>query len=231
MQVVILAAGEGTRMRPLTEHLPKPLIEVNGKTLLEHKFDMFPDEITDIVLVIGYLGEKIREKFGDQYGKRHITYVEQKENSGTGGALWRAQDVLKERFVVMMGDDLYIKEDTRACLKYTSSLLVLQKEIPEGSHATIHEIVENEEHIFTHITTQEKPGWYNCNAGLYVLTRDIFKHNPVPLPENKKELSLPHTLLKIANEYPIHVVTGTAWLQVTAPADIALAETWVKENS
>lgn len=57
MQVVFLAAGEGTRMRPLTYHVPKPMVRAGGKNLLEHNIDALPDTVDEIVIVVGYLAE------------------------------------------------------------------------------------------------------------------------------------------------------------------------------
>ena len=75
MQVVILAAGRGTRMGGLTERVPKSLLEVAGKTLLEHKFDILPDDVDEIIIVVGYLGDKIREWYGDGYHSKRIQYL------------------------------------------------------------------------------------------------------------------------------------------------------------
>jgi bifunctional UDP-N-acetylglucosamine pyrophosphorylase/glucosamine-1-phosphate N-acetyltransferase len=95
MQAVILAAGRGTRMGKLTEHSHKTMLQVAGKTLLEHKFDVLPDDVAEIILVVGYLGETIRARFGDSYYGRKLTYVAQ-ENivGGTMNALLQAQSIL-----------------------------------------------------------------------------------------------------------------------------------------
>ncbi|MEK7106611.1 MAG: nucleotidyltransferase family protein, partial [Patescibacteria group bacterium] len=130
MQAVILAAGRGTRMGHLTKTLPKPLLEVSGKTLLEHKFDALPERIDEIILVIGYLGDMIKKRFGDSYEGKKITYVEQGPAHGTAGALWSAREFLRDKFIVMMGDDLYGKKDVeRACRSNT--WLMFAMELPQ----------------------------------------------------------------------------------------------------
>ncbi len=87
MQAIILAAGEGKRLRPLTLDKPKPLIEINGKSLLEHNMDKLIGLVNEIILVIGYKGEKVKEKFGNNYRGIKIKYIKQKKLLGTGKAL------------------------------------------------------------------------------------------------------------------------------------------------
>src|SRR3990167_990885 len=106
MQCVILAAGRGTRMMELTGAVPKPMLEVAGRPLLEYKLDALPEEVNEIVIVVGYLKEVIQQHLSTSYNGKQIVYVEQKNLDGTAGALWSAQPVLKDRFLVMMGDDI-----------------------------------------------------------------------------------------------------------------------------
>ena len=79
MQLVILAAGRGKRMKTLTENMPKPMLTVLGNDLLEHKISILPKEIDEVIIVIGYLGEKIKKHFGTNFKGKKISYVEQKE--------------------------------------------------------------------------------------------------------------------------------------------------------
>src|SRR3990167_2487489 len=98
MQAIILAAGRGKRMNHLTDDLPKPLLRVGGKNLIEHKLDMLPAEIDEVVIVVGYFRGKIKDYFGNSYGGRKIKYIEQGELLGTGFALFLAKPFLKDRF-------------------------------------------------------------------------------------------------------------------------------------
>src|SRR3989344_7669374 len=111
MQAVILAAGRGKRMNHLTSGTPKPLIRVAGKNLIEHKLDILPSEIDEVIIVVGYLGDQIEDDFGDFYGDKKIIYVDQGDLNGTAGALWQAKPLLGERFIVMMGDDIYGRDE------------------------------------------------------------------------------------------------------------------------
>lgn len=107
MQMVILAGGLASRMGPLTQDMPKSMLQVNGKPFLEHQIELLRQRgITDIVLCVGYLAEQIKDYFGDgdRFGV-HITYSEEGEKLlGTGGALKKAEPLLEEDFLLMYGD-------------------------------------------------------------------------------------------------------------------------------
>ena len=75
MKAVIPCAGEGVRMRPLTLRTPKQLLEVGGKPILVHIFENLPDEIDEVILVVGYLGDKIREYFLHNTGESDVDSI------------------------------------------------------------------------------------------------------------------------------------------------------------
>lgn len=107
-KALILAGGKGTRLKPITHEIPKPLVLVQGKPILQHNIELMRlNEIRDIIISIGYMGEKIKEYFGD--GKRFgvsITYVEERKPMGTGGPLKMAKHLLDDTFVMCNGDEL-----------------------------------------------------------------------------------------------------------------------------
>ena len=107
-KAVFLVGGRGTRLRPLTDKNPKCLIQVQGKTVTEHLFDLLKKYgIRDIIMSTGYLKEKVKEYFGD--GSRfgvNIAYIEENEPLGTAGPLKLAKHLLNETFIVTNGDEL-----------------------------------------------------------------------------------------------------------------------------
>lgn len=108
MQAVILAGGLGTRLRPLTEQVPKPMVEVAGKPFLEHQMILLKKNgVDDIVLLTGYLSEQIESYFGDGsgFGVR-IRYSREPESLGTGGALKNAAEYLSDVFFLLNGDTI-----------------------------------------------------------------------------------------------------------------------------
>jgi NDP-sugar pyrophosphorylase family protein len=106
MQAVILAGGLGTRLLPLTEVIPKPMVQVGGVPYLRHQLQLLADqEIRDIVLLTGYLGEQIESYFGDGASLNlRISYSRELSPLGTGGALRQARGLLQDSFLLIYGD-------------------------------------------------------------------------------------------------------------------------------
>lgn len=108
MQVVILAGGIGTRLNEFTKEIPKPLIKVCGKTILEYQIENLKKYgLTDIIISVGYLGQQIIDYFedGNKFGV-NISYVEEKVAFGTGGALSLIKHKIEEDFILLFGDIL-----------------------------------------------------------------------------------------------------------------------------
>lgn len=132
MKAIILAAGKGTRMKPLTDQVPKPLVKtVIDKPLLAHIMDDLPQEVDEVVLIVGYKREQIVEYFNHEYittdGTRcfRISYLVQDEMEGTYRAAALARHLLApgERFLMLYADDLLDAASLKACA--TSSDLAL----------------------------------------------------------------------------------------------------------
>jgi len=107
MKAIILAGGLGTRLRPLTNKTPKPLLPIKGKPIIEHAILNFKKYgITDIILSVGYKADKIKEYFGDGSSLVNISYSVEDEPLGTGGAIKKASKKIKETFITINGDNL-----------------------------------------------------------------------------------------------------------------------------
>jgi UDP-N-acetylglucosamine diphosphorylase / glucose-1-phosphate thymidylyltransferase / UDP-N-acetylgalactosamine diphosphorylase / glucosamine-1-phosphate N-acetyltransferase / galactosamine-1-phosphate N-acetyltransferase len=225
MQAVILAAGRGSRMGSLTEKLPKPMLEVAGKTLLEHKFDALPENVDEIIVIIGYLGNTIRERYGDSHDGRKITYVEQENPvGGTADALWKAKDLLHDKFFVLNGDDLYSTEDLNACAAYDWAILVKRVSDAAGGAKVVMDI---ENKVIDIIEGKYHGGGGGVvNTNTYVLDTRIFNTKPVPKGEGSTELGLPQTVLAASREQdiPLNVVEAVGWIQIKNSDALARAE-------
>lgn len=109
MQTVIMAGGKGTRIASVNAEVPKPMLEVCGKPILEHQIEVLKrQKLTDIILVIGYLGSVIRDYFqdGSKHGV-HISYIEEKELLGTAGSFYYLRDIIQDDFFLLNGDLIF----------------------------------------------------------------------------------------------------------------------------
>lgn len=221
MQAVILAAGRGSRMGALTESTPKPMLEVGGKPLLEYKFEILPYDVDEIILIVGFMGSKIHDRFGGKWKEKNILYIEQENpEGGTADALWHAKDVLHDHFLVMNGDNLYALEDVAKCAAYDWSVLVQERDdVRTGrvivENGLVKAIAENSEH-------QGQRGF--ANAALYSLDMRVFEYPPIPKAKGSSELGLPQTMMQAAHDIDIHAVPATFWFEVKSPEDLARAE-------
>ena len=224
MQAVILAAGRGTRMKELTQEMPKALLEVAGEPILQYAFDALPDSVDEVIVVVGYMGGVIQQRFGGEYKGKRILYVEQDVLDGTAGALWRAQEILKDRFVVMMADDLYATSEIQKCIDAGEWVELVQHrdairskgKVEIDKHKNIVRIVEGNH--------GEVPGLLGTN--LFVLDTRVFDFPLVPKTEGSEEYGLPQTIISAAKELGIvfRAVEGKLWLEITEPEDLQKAE-------
>ncbi len=219
MQCVILAAGKGTRLRPLTDNCPKPLVKVGGKTLLDHVVEALPSAVDELIIVVGYLGEQIREYCGDEFRGRKVRYVEQETQNGPAKALWLCKEHIKGRFILMFADDIHGKDDLARATSYKRSILAITSENPErfgvivrNADGTLAEMIEKPEHPPSNLVA----------TGPLVLDEQIFQFDPAePI---KGEYFLPEILERYADRYPIAVVEQRLWIPVGYPQDIERAE-------
>ncbi len=105
MQALVLVGGAGTRLRPLTERVPKPALPLAGRPFIAYMLDWLGRHgVDDVVLACGFEPGALREAIGDEYEGQRITYVTEPEPRGTGGAIRFAADHLDERFLALNGD-------------------------------------------------------------------------------------------------------------------------------
>jgi NDP-sugar pyrophosphorylase family protein len=224
-QAVIMAAGLGTRLRPLTETTPKPMLYVAGRPLLEHTIDRLPAEVTDVVLVVGYLREQIAEHFGSDWHGRRIHYAVQETMDGTAMAAHVARPkLLPGRFFVLNGDDLYATADLETLGGYEHAMLV----IPRETQGRFSCMCGDDGDTLTSITEACVVSHAHCiNAGAYVLDHGYFDLPPAAI--GKGEFGLPHTLAAML-AYPVTLVRGTAWFPIGFPEDIPKATALIEEG-
>lgn len=183
MKAVILAGGQGTRMGKFTEEIPKPMLRIDNKPILEHQIELLKRyNITEVWVLVNYLKDSIIEYFGN--GEKHglsIHYYEEKTPLGTTGGVKEIEAELQEDFVVLYGD-VMIDMNLERLIKFhkeknSECTLVLHP----NDHPFDSDLVETDEHHKV-IDFLPKPHPKNIfyknlvNAGAYVFSPEIFKH-------------------------------------------------------
>ncbi|MFQ5827706.1 MAG: sugar phosphate nucleotidyltransferase [Candidatus Methylomirabilia bacterium] len=195
MQVVILAGGLATRLRPVTAELPKSMVEVLGKPFLEYQIELLRrNDVSDIVLCVGHLARVIQEHFGDgsRLGIRIRYSDEGQRHLGTGGALKWAERLLADTFFVLFGDS-YLMLDYRSIMRHFLSrdrlgLMVVYRN--DGRHDRSDLIVEDGV-VAVYDKNHPSPARVYINEGLSVLRREALAGAPRGQPLSLQELYRP----------------------------------------
>jgi len=219
-------------MMELTGAVPKPMLEVAGRPLLEYKLDALPEEVDEVIIVVGYLKDVIQKHLGTLFHNKRITYIEQKELNGTAGALWSARPILKDRFLVMMGDDMYEKEDIARCTEASSSWKLLAQEITEMHRAGSIEL-DSEGNISDIIEGDKRKEKGIASTNLYTLDMRLFDAPLVPKQPGSIEFGLPQTVVAASKKFgvPFEPVFTDKWIQITSPKDLVHAAEALKNTS
>ena len=202
---VILAAGRGTRMRELTAELPKPMIEVRGKPVLQHIVEGLRDAgVREVLLVVGYRADALRDFFSD--GRRYhvsIQYAKQTVQDGTGRVVDLARNFAANRpFILAYGDILVdpanykrvvnLPDDVEALLTVTRG-----EDVSKGGAVFL-----NDQMDLVELREKPKPGeptspWYN--AGLYAFRTSIFDFTAKLKPSPRGEYELTDAIRDLAH--------------------------------
>lgn len=220
MDVVIMAAGRGTRLRPLTDATPKPLIPVAGKGSLLHTLNSLPEDAGRIILVVNHLQEQIRTAVGDEWNGRPVTYAVQQRLDGTGGAMRLVEPMLRtERFMVLNGDDIYGAHDLRRLTHLVRGVLIHTREL----HKEMDTWVVDDGRLVAQ-TTRPAGEIGAINIGAYLLGREWFATDPVIVPGKTDEWSLPHALPQIIGARIHHAIEAETWFPCGTPEELTRAE-------
>ncbi len=219
MKAVILAGGHGKRVGNITLESPKPLIKVAGKPLIQYVLDVLPSEIDHCIIVLGHLGEKIKQELGDVYGKLSIQYVQQKK-IGTGGALLSARHILaeEERFFVIGSDDIFGPNELQKLICNSASYGV-HYGIP--SKISSRGVLFDENDMLIGFKTDYKSNDARYfGVGAYVLPATALDTKMHMLPNN--EYSIPHSLPKMP--FPVRVRIIHRWFPVNNQEELERVE-------
>lgn len=206
-------------MGDLTKNVPKPMLKIKGKPILEHKLNALPKEIKEVIFVIGYRGEQIMDYFKKCWNGMKITYVVQKNLNGTGAAVHLVKSFVGERFLVMMGDDLYHKKDIKKMLQH--DLAILGHEVEDTSLFGIIK-TDNWKNMVDVIEKPKKSKDRLANAGLYMMNRKFFNYELVRIATG--EYGLPQTLARMTKDHKVKVEKATLWHPIGNMDDLKKAE-------
>jgi UDP-N-acetylglucosamine diphosphorylase/glucosamine-1-phosphate N-acetyltransferase len=222
MQTVILAAGRGTRMRPLTETTPKPMLPVADRPLVAHTADAaVAAGASELVVVVGYGAEAVREFFADTYRGVPVTFARQARQRGTADAVRAAREHLDGPFAVLNGDNLYDPETVEALFDRAPALAATTVENPtnygvlstDGSRVT--DVVEK----------PTDPPSSLANAGAYAFP--AVAADWLDVEESARgEYEITDVVARAVDSVEVTAVELDGWLDVGRPWELLAANEW-----
>lgn len=229
ISAIIMAGGRGERLRPLTDKVPKPMLQIGVKPIIEHNIDrLIKFGVNKIYISVKYLSNVIKEYFGDgSYKGIQIFYIDEEEPLGTIGAIGLIEDVENDTVLVMNSDILtnidyedfynyYVEKKSNMCI----ASIPYQINIPYA-------VLELDNDRITSFS--EKPTYtYYSNGGIYLLNKELLKRIPKNVFYNATDLL--DDLIKsnfTVNHYPLL----NYWLDIGKHQDFAKAQEDIKHIS
>jgi bifunctional UDP-N-acetylglucosamine pyrophosphorylase/glucosamine-1-phosphate N-acetyltransferase len=215
IQAVIMAAGKSTRTWPLTLTKPKPLLKVMNKEIIKHNLDALQGLVGEVIIIVGFKKEMIIEEIGNKYGKLKIRYAEQKRQLGTGHALKYVEKLIKGKFIVIGGDDIFSGKDIKACLRHKYAVLGCKVEDPgrfgvfvvKGKE--VKKVIEKPKKFISDI----------ANTGLYVFDKSVFEFKLKKSQRGEYEI-VDYVNALIKKERVVCEKVKGHWLSVGYPWDL-----------
>jgi D-glycero-D-manno-heptose 1,7-bisphosphate phosphatase len=197
MKVVIMAGGKGTRVSSIANDIPKPMISICGKPILEHQIDCLKrNGLTEIILVIGHLGRHIKVYFGD--GSRfgcNISYYTETEPLGTSGALYKLKN-LSDDFILLNGDIIFDIDFSRMINFHREKNAHVTLAVHPNSHPFDSALIttNNNNQVTGWLNKEDERTWYKnqVNAGIHILSAKFLKN----CPQSKDKIDLDRDMLK-----------------------------------
>lgn len=213
-QAVILAAGEGQRLRPFTVNRPKVMLSIAGRPILSYVIEaLAKNGLRNIVMVVGYRKDQIFDYFGsgERFGVE-ITYIAQEKQLGTAHALAQAQGIIADEFLLLPGDNL-IEAETIARFVDIPPTAVLVKKTDNPKRYGVVDIEDNRVKGITE--KPEEAGSHIISTGIYAFTKEIFCYI-------EPELDVPAAVNKMIEQGEMiqAALTESVWLDAAFPWDI-----------
>ncbi|OYR54008.1 UTP--glucose-1-phosphate uridylyltransferase AglF [Halorubrum halodurans] len=231
MKAVVLAAGKGTRLRPLTDDKPKGMVEVNGKPLITYCFDQLIDLGADeLIVVVGYMKEQIIDHYGDEYEGVPITYTHQREQKGLAHALLTVEEHIDDDFMLILGDNVFeanLKDVVRRQREDRADAAFLVEEVP-WEEASRYGVCDTNQYgeITDVVEKPEDPPSNLVMTGFYTFSPAIFHACHLVQPSNRDEYEISDAVdLLIQSGRTIDAIGLDGWrIDVGYPEDREEAE-------
>ncbi|MFQ5405608.1 MAG: bifunctional sugar-1-phosphate nucleotidylyltransferase/acetyltransferase [Candidatus Micrarchaeia archaeon] len=197
---VILAAGKGTRLWPITETVPKCMVRVLGKPLLQWIVEGVVESAEKIVLVVGCKKEQVTEFFNNKPYKEKLVFVEQEKQEGTAHALLQAEGEVEEDFVVVNGDNFFSTDELEEVCRqsHTRKTFVFAKKVDDCRNFGVFDVKDGKISGFQEKPKEKKPGLVNLN--LFKAPKSFFEFLKKVEKSPRGEYELPDALLQFAKE-------------------------------
>jgi UDP-N-acetylglucosamine diphosphorylase/glucosamine-1-phosphate N-acetyltransferase len=224
MQTVVLAAGQGTRMRPLTETVPKPMLPVADRPLCAHTADAAVEAgASELVFVVGYEAEAVKSHFGTEYRDVPVSYATQEEQLGTAHAVRAAREHLDEAFVVLNGDNLYDPAGVAELFESAPAIGAIEVEDPRNYGVLSTD--EGGDRVTEIVEKPADPPSNLANAGAYAFPAEARDWLDVEQSE-RGEYEITDVVARVIEEYDVAPVTLSRWLDVGRPWELLEANEW-----
>ena len=197
MQTVIMAGGKGTRVASIASDIPKPMIPICGKPILEHQIDCLrKNGLTDIIIGVGHLGQHIKDYFGsgERFGCR-ISYYTETEPLGTAGALYKMEG-LADDFIVLNGDIIFDIDFSRMIDFHREKKALVTLAVHPNSHPYDSALILTDANnkVTGWLNKEDERTYYRnqVNAGIHILSGDLLKN----CPHSREKIDLDRDILK-----------------------------------
>jgi bifunctional UDP-N-acetylglucosamine pyrophosphorylase/glucosamine-1-phosphate N-acetyltransferase len=211
MNAIILTAGRGERMQPLSFEKQKHLLQLLGKSILEHDLDQLNNLVNEVVLVIRPDGicRAIKKTIGSRYKNIRIKYAIQKRALGTGDAVKAALPFIKDKFILLNGDDLYDRKDIQKVLKKFPCLLA--KEVAQPKFFGV--VGAKRGMIESFIEKPQKPESNLANTGFYFLPKEILNYSIKKSPRGEYEFT--DYIKQFIKKHKLYAVEASEWIPIS----------------
>ena len=224
MQAVILAAGEGTRMRPLTETVPKPMLPVADRPLCAHTADAaVAAGASELVVVVGYEADAVRAFFGERYRGVPVSIAVQERQRGTADAVRAARDRLDGPFAVLNGDNLYDPADIETLFDAAPAIAAI--EVDEPSNYGVLSTTPSGDRVTEIVEKPADPPSNLANAGAYAFPEAALGWLDVT-ESDRGEYELTDVVARTIESASVTPVTLSRWLDVGRPWELLAANEW-----